>query len=133
MKPLLLLFLLGPVTSLRAQPADTLSAVTLNIWHDQQDWPRRLNVIVDTLAALRPDVVCLQEVLQDEGLPNQAETLAERLGYTSYFSSVDGEDRAKRYGNAILTPLPLVATGWRWLDPRDDYRTAEHALTGPPS
>lgn len=110
-----------------AQPGDTLTIVSLNIWHDRDDWPRRLGVILDTLRAERPDVLCLQEVLQHETLPNQAETIGDRLGYHRTFSSVDGPEQPKRYGNAILTPHPLAEASMRKLEPLDDYRTAAHA------
>jgi endonuclease/exonuclease/phosphatase family metal-dependent hydrolase len=59
---------------------DTLTVVTLNLWHDQRDWPRRLDVIVAEMRRLRPDVLCLQEVLQNPTLRNQAETLGDSLG-----------------------------------------------------
>ena len=125
MKSLLLaLVLVAPVM---AQPADSLTVVSLNIWHDRDDWPRRLSVILDTLRAERPDVLCLQEVLQHETLPNQAETIGDSLGYRRTFSSVDGPERPKRYGNAILTPHALAETAMRKLEPLDDYRTAAHA------
>ena len=126
MKHVLLLALLA-AASVRAQPADTLVVVTLNIWHDQQDWPARQALILDTLRAERPDVLCLQEVLQKEGLPNQARTLAEALGYDYLFVSVDGPEAAKRYGNAILTPHPFEPSEVRKLEPLDDYRVAAHA------
>jgi endonuclease/exonuclease/phosphatase family metal-dependent hydrolase len=102
-------------------------AVTLNIWHDQQDWPARCAVILDTLRTLRPDVVFLQEVLQKEGLPNQAQTLAESLGATFVFASVDPPGAPKRYGNAILTRHRIAATNEIHLKPLDDYRVAVHA------
>src|SRR5690606_28335784 len=66
-----------------------ITLVTLNLWHDKGDWPARQRVIVETLRELRPDVVVLQEVFQHEGLPNQARTLAEALGYEYVFASVD--------------------------------------------
>lgn len=100
MKSLLLAFFL--VAPAMAQPADTLTVVSLNLWHDQADWPRRLAVILDTLRRERPDVLCLQEVLQHEALPNQAETIGDSLGYRRTFSSVDGPESPRRYGNAIL-------------------------------
>ncbi|MEQ1833756.1 MAG: endonuclease/exonuclease/phosphatase family protein [Candidatus Eisenbacteria bacterium] len=102
--------------------ADTLTVVTLNLWHDQHDWPRRLERIVRELGALRPDVICLQEVLQHATLPNQAETLAQRLGYAWSFATVDSVTRVKRYGNAILTRHPVLDTGEHFLRPLDDYR-----------
>lgn len=122
-----LLLFLALAASLRAQPADTLVTVTLNIWHDQQDWSVRQAMILDTLRAERPDAVCLQEVLQKEGLPNQAQTLAEALGYRYTFASVDEPEAAKRYGNAILTPHRVAASGMSKLEPLDDWRVAAHA------
>ena len=72
-----------------AATSDTLTVVTLNLWHDQHDWPKRLNRIVADLRQRKPDVICLQEVLQNPNLRNQAEALAESLGYYVRFGSVD--------------------------------------------
>ena len=105
---------------------DTLTVVTLNLWNDQHDWPRRLNVIVAELRRLHPDVVCLQEVLQNPALANQAETLGDSLDCHVQFASVDGPERPKRYGNAILTPHPVLVGEARNLEPADDYRAAAH-------
>jgi beta-glucosidase len=108
-------------------PESAFTAVTLNLWHDQQDWPARRAVIVDTLRALAPDVILLQEVLEKEGLPNQARQLADSLGCAFVFASVDPPGAAKRYGNAILTRLPIVASSEVKLPPLDDWRVAAHA------
>lgn len=105
-----------------------LTVVTLNLWHDKQDWPHRQDLIVAGLRAQSPDVILLQEVLQDAGLPNQAATLAERLGYRYRFFSVDPPDRARRYGNAILIRAEPLATHEIKLAPLDDYRNAGHVL-----
>lgn len=120
----------------RGQPAPhpqaaTVSVLTLNIWHDQQDWPTRLEAIVEGVRAADPDVICLQEVLQNPELPNQASTLADRLGYRAYFASWDSAGSAKRYGNAILTRHPVVDSGFRLLDPPDDYRVVAHVRADP--
>ena len=109
-----------------ARPADTLTVVTLNLWHDQQDWPRRRALIIGELRSLRPDVICLQEVLQHATLRNQAHDLADSLGYQTMFSSVDPDSSVKRYGNAILSRHPVIATGWKALEPKNDYRTVAH-------
>jgi len=114
------------VTGTPLTPADTLTAVTLNLWHDAHDWPKRLPVILAGLRSVKPDVVCLQEVLQHEKLRNQAETLADSLGFHLRFASVDGPERPKRYGNAVLTPHNVLASGERNLDPADDYRAVAH-------
>lgn len=116
-----------PVTAQDAAP-DTLTVVTLNVWHDQRDWPLRMGYVVRDLAALRPDVVLLQEVLQDEDLPNQAEALAEALGMSHvHFVSIDSAGAVKRYGNAVLSTRPFVETGQIRLPPLDAFRTAASA------
>lgn len=107
--------------------ADTFDVVTLNLWHDKADWPTRQTAIVEALAALRPDVVVLQEVLQHETLPNQAASLAAALGYRFVFVSTDPPDAVRRYGNAILTRHAIEAEHEIALQPADDYRTAAHA------
>ena len=106
--------------------ASEFVAATLNIWHDQQDWSARMAVILDALRTLNPDVVFLQEVLEKEGLPNQAAALAESLGCAFVFTSVDPSGAPKRYGNAILTRHRLVETHEIKLEPLDDYRVAAH-------
>lgn len=110
-----------------SRPPRTLSVVTLNVWHDQSDWPKRLAVILAEMRRLGPDVICLQEVLQHRTLRNQAETLADSLGYQVTFASVDSVHREKRYGNAILTRGRMLVAGGTNLDPANDYRTAAHA------
>ena len=127
----LILLALGGLSSheARGKPAmanDTLTVVTLNLWNDQHDWPRRLDVILAELRRIRPDVVCLQEVLQNPALRNQAETLADSLGAHVQFASVDGPERPKRYGNAILTPHRVLVGESRNLEPVDDYRAVAH-------
>lgn len=125
--PLLMMSLsVGPLDAARAGAGDTLTVVTLNIWNDQAEWPRRLPKIVAGLRALHPDVICLQEVLQNPALPNQARTLADSLGCQAHFTSVDDETRPKRYGNAILTRHRVRHAGGRALAPADDYRTVAH-------
>jgi beta-glucosidase len=127
--PLVLALTLLPLAgaAARERPDDDLLVVTLNLWHDQRDWPARREVILDSLRALRPDVVLLEEVLEKEGLPNQARALAESLGCAFVFASVDTPGAAKRYGNAILTPHRIVASDESRLEPLDDYRVAAHA------
>ena len=105
---------------------DTLTVVTLNLWHDQPDWPKRLQRIVTELRRIRPDVLCLQEVLQQPWLRNQAETLGDSLGCQVQFASVDGPDQPKRFGNAVLTPHRVLRGGSRNLEPANDYRAVAH-------
>lgn len=109
-----------------AGDSPTLSLATFNIWHDRGDWRARLPLVIETLRAAEADVIGLQEVLQDSatGLPNQAATIAQALGYRHVFVSTDPDGNPRRYGNAILTRLPIVDQDWKKLQPLDDYRTA---------
>lgn len=104
----------------------TFSVVTLNIYHDRDDWDRRRPLVIEGLRELRPDVIGLQEVLQHETLRNQAEDIAEALGYQYHFVSTAPEEEAKRYGNAILTRHPILARSERRLRPLEDSRTVAH-------
>ena len=112
----------------RAAPSKrVLRVATFNIWHDMGDWAARLPLLVEALRAADADVIALQEVLEDakKELPNQAETLARALGgYSVHFTSTDPAGAPRRYGNAILTRLPVLAEASRKLEPLDDYRTA---------
>lgn len=104
--------------------APTFDVVTLNLYHDKADWPRRQQQIIAGLRTRQPDVIALQEVLQTAALPNQAQTLAEALGYRFVFFSTDPPERAHRYGNALLTRLPIRSQAQAALAPLDDHRTA---------
>ncbi|MFP3434803.1 endonuclease/exonuclease/phosphatase family protein, partial [Paraburkholderia sp. SIMBA_061] len=77
--------------------------LTLNLFHDREDWPRRRVQILETLQQLRPDVIALEEVIQREGQQNQAQWLADALGYHWQFVSTDAAGSPLRYGNALLT------------------------------
>ena len=105
----------------------SLTLVTFNIWHNQGDWTARLPLLIAAIRAENPDVIALQEVLEDAavGLPNQARTIADALGaYEMHFVSTDAEGAPRRYGNAILSRLPVSGFDSRKLQPLDDYRTA---------
>lgn len=118
--------LVGCATGGRRAARD-LSVVTFNIWHDAAPWPARLALLIAALRDADADVVALQEVLEDrrKGLPNQADTIARALGYRHvHFVAVEPEGAPKRYGNAILTRLPVIEVARRKLAPFSDSRTA---------
>ena len=102
----------------------SFAIVTFNLYHDKADWPARRALAIAELRTLQPDVIVLQEVLQHDTLRNQAEDLAEALGYSAYFISIDPADRVRRYGNAILTRHPVLARTWAPLRPLADSRSA---------
>lgn len=105
-----------------------IGVATFNIWHDAGGhWPARRALLADALRAVDADVIALQEVLEDasRGLPNQAATIARDLGYPEiHFVAPEAEGSPKRYGNAILTRLPVIEVARRKLAPLSDYRTA---------
>ena len=76
------------------------------------DGRRDLDRIADVIAEVAPDVVGLQEVIREAGVPHadQAAYLAERLEMTEV---VMGETRPHGngiYGNAVLTRLPVLGS-----------------------
>lgn len=117
-------------TRLRGPGTGSLRVATFNIWHDAGDWAARLPLLLAALRQADPDVIALQEVLEDsaKGLPNQAQTLAASLGgYRVAFASTNPPGSPKRYGNAILSRLPILAEASTILEPLSDYRTAIRA------
>jgi endonuclease/exonuclease/phosphatase family metal-dependent hydrolase len=114
-------------TAERTEPCDSLSVVTLNIYHDANDWPSRRPLVIEGLKELSPDVIVLQEVLQKEELGNQAADIAEALDYESWFASANPRDDKQRFGNAILTRHPIVERTEHRLHPLNDWRTLAHA------
>ena len=82
--------------------------VTLNLWGEQPPLDARLAQIVKELDRLAADVVLLQEVRQVPGVvDNQAELLAQQLGYQAVFAEATAWGGGVE-GLAILTRLPLV-------------------------
>lgn len=114
----------GAADSSPASSKRSLKVVTLNLYHDKDDWPKRRVQIVAELKRLRPDAIALQEVLEDRGLTNQAQWLAAQLGYQWHFVSTDPPGQPRRYGNALLTRHPILQRGQKFLQPLDDNRTA---------
>lgn len=108
-------------------PARRLRVATFNIWHDAGDWAARRPLLIEALRTADADVIALQEVLEDakKSLSNQAKTLAEALGgYSVNFVATEPEGAPRRYGNAILSRLPVVEQASKKLEPLNDYRTA---------
>lgn len=86
----------------------TLRVATLNLWGTNGPWPRRLDLIRRELAALRPDVVGLQEVMR-EGGSCQARLLADGLGYEVAYGPAFEHPDGRIQGNAVLTRCPIRA------------------------
>ena len=100
------------------------SILTYNLWHDNQNWPERLERMLPEIEDLDPDVIGLQEVIQRSNLENQAKTLADSLGYHYYFSTLDDPEASTRFGNAILSKHPVEETDWTALEALNFKRIA---------
>lgn len=125
------LALAGCATTSSSRHSGALSLVTFNIWHNQGDWPAREALLLQALIEADADIIALQEVLEDAaiGLENQAHSLARALSaqgrpYSVHFESTDVAGAPRRYGNAILSRLPVIDHEGRKLLPLNDYRTA---------
>ena len=107
--------------------------VTLNSWKNEGDYPRRLDLMARGLAALSPDVVCLQECFAGAGADTAAH-LASALGLNPYARPTRAKSRmhagapvASTSGLAILTREPAIAESALALtsDPADGDRIAQ--------
>jgi endonuclease/exonuclease/phosphatase family metal-dependent hydrolase len=88
---------------------DLWRIVTLNIWNRQGPWPERLPLIRDGLRATGADAISLQEVLAFGGA-TQAHEIADGLGWNVYYAPAWEIGGGLTFGNAILSPHPLVDT-----------------------
>lgn len=118
---LALLTLLVGTTCAPVRAADgqaSLIVLSLNVLHggpwsgfagDGQQLGRRMDLIADELAALRPDVVALQEVAVSRRLGNVPERLARRLGL--YYVYAPATTRI--FGDGVLSRLVIGGLGFR--------------------
>lgn len=109
-----------------------LRVLTLNIWNLNTDWRSRRGAIVQVVKDCAPDVVCLQEVI-DNKAGNQAQWLADAFG--GWAMAYAGADYAGagRFGNAVLSARPIDDTGSVDLphaaDPLEIQRSVLYART----
>jgi endonuclease/exonuclease/phosphatase family metal-dependent hydrolase len=90
----------GPLLSTR------LRVLTWNLWWRFGPWEERRPAIAATIARLDADILCLQEVWEDDEVCFAAE-LATALGYHHVYGSrveLDGV----RFGNAVLSRWPIA-------------------------
>lgn len=107
--------------------------MTLNIWNLSGPWRERRVEIAAWLTRLSPDVVCLQEVLENPDGRNQARELADTVG--GYHVAYGGSPAWERtFGNAVLSRWPIDDSSTVGLHhaPKEGEveRVAVHARTG---
>jgi endonuclease/exonuclease/phosphatase family metal-dependent hydrolase len=86
--------------------SNAISVLTWNVWWRYGPWRERQAAIIETLRAENADVVCLQEVWGETAKPDQAQLIAEALGYDVVRSPQNWEDGLS-FGNAILSRFPI--------------------------
>jgi endonuclease/exonuclease/phosphatase family metal-dependent hydrolase len=116
-----------------------LSIITLNTWKCDGEYRVRLRLIAEGLAALKPDIILLQECFlaqakdKSDGA-NTAQHLAEILNFDGYFQPArekerefDGNQTITHSGLAVLSRFPLNPVGAIQLpsDPADGERVAQ--------
>ncbi len=88
-----------------------MRALTLNLWGEQEPLVPRMALWERDMRRLDPDVIALQEVRQIAGqLPNQAQTLAQALGYHHVFAGTVQWGGGLE-GLAILSRAPIRESG----------------------
>jgi endonuclease/exonuclease/phosphatase family metal-dependent hydrolase len=96
----------GTDTAYGALAGDTIRVLTWNLWWRFGPWEERLPAILDTVAALDPDIACFQEVWID-GEDTSAASIARRLGgfdlAVAHRWVIDGVG----FGNAVVSRWPI--------------------------
>ena len=100
----------------------TVAALELPSRDDAQ-WKLRREQVAQVLAELQPDVISVQQVLQQQGR-NPACWLASRLRYSCDFVTADPPSQPLRHGNAMLTRLPVSEDGVTLLHPPGTFSAA---------
>jgi endonuclease/exonuclease/phosphatase family metal-dependent hydrolase len=110
-----------------------LRVLTLNILNLSRDWRSRRQAILGVLRRWEPDVVCLQEVVENER-GNQAGWLAAALGGWAFaYAGEPPAADAGRIGNAVLSRWPIETSSSVRLpyvpDEQEVPRVVVHART----
>jgi endonuclease/exonuclease/phosphatase family metal-dependent hydrolase len=105
-------------------------------------WPERRQEIVTWLDELNADVVCLQEIWQDNRHPNTGGWIAEHAaddwfwqfgGFAPPAPEAVGADPSLRFGSAILSRWPLETVELMCLPVGHDERVPSHLIARPPA
>jgi endonuclease/exonuclease/phosphatase family metal-dependent hydrolase len=108
-----------------------LRVLTLNIWNLEGGWRDRRVEIVRWLDRLDPDLVCLQEVVDDGAGRNQAEWLADAASGTRHvaYGACGDLGEGRSFGNAVLSRWAIESTTCTKLPGGHDRGDAGRGLT----
>ena len=82
-----------------------VKVLSWNIWWKFENYIKRQELIFEELQILKPDILCLQEVWEDdEG--SQAEKISDLLGYEYCYAKSFEFDKVS-FGNAIISKYPI--------------------------
>jgi endonuclease/exonuclease/phosphatase family metal-dependent hydrolase len=91
--------------------ASMLGVLTLNIWNITEPLEQRMSLLIAGLNALKPDIVCLQEVSPCPAPPRlQSEILAQHCGFAHHRFSLTGHWENRDEGLAVLSRYPIART-----------------------
>lgn len=102
--------------------------MTWNLWWQFGPWRERQGAILATIRQEQPDIVCLQEVFEQEGGLNQAAWIAEELGLYVVHTEGPWYDGVS-FGNAILSRWPLISSQEHRLPQVDGLPGHRRAIT----
>lgn len=123
---------------------DRLRVATLNLWNKSGPWAERMALVHTQLAALAPDLLALQEVLElvtPGGTMNQADELKPEGWHRAYGPAHDmavawvPKGQSLHFGNALLSRFPIVRETAHPLpggDVSDQKRCVLHAVVDAP-
>lgn len=89
-----------------------LRVATWNLWWRFGPWEERLPLIVEELARIDADVICLQEVWSTDGT-SSARHVADALGHHAVEASRLELEPGVGFGNAVVSRWPITGSEWR--------------------
>ena len=98
---------------------DVLKIMSWNLWWKFDNYLERQEAIFSEIKNLKPDIMCLQEVWEEED-ESQAEKIADLLGYKFvYGKSFDFDGVA--FGNAIVSKYPIKDYSVNYMAAEPEY------------
>ena len=94
-----------PDAKIIEESGETIKLVTWNLWWKFESYKERENLILTELKETAADIMCLQEVWEEED-ESQAKIIADILGY-QYVYGKSFEFDGVAFGNAIISKYPI--------------------------